>query len=134
MQRLTVPALCLMAGLMAWCVMPVRAADDHKEKLQDLGTKEVGGYSVKVQQESPVKAGAEAAFVVTVTKGEAKPKAVRAWVGIASAEGSAKAKGVAEGEELHCHVEVPKPIPDKSQFWVELDTASGKHKVAFDYK
>jgi hypothetical protein len=55
-------------------------------------------------------------------------------VGIASAEGSAKGKAVAEGEEWHAHVEVPKPIPDKSQLWVEIETDAGKKKAAFDYK
>lgn len=143
MNRPTTVAWLLAAGLLTALAVPALGGaeaptrllkEEPKEKRQDLGTKEVGGYSVKVEQESAVKAGEEAAFVVSVTKGAGKPKAVRAWLGVGSAEGSVKAKGVPEGDELHCHVEVPKPLPEKSQFWVEVETASGKHKAGFDYR
>lgn len=108
--------------------------DAHKDGQKQLAAKEIAGYTVKVLQESAVKAGKEAAFAIVLTGKKEKPKAVRAWVGVQSAEGSAKGKAVAEGEEWHAHVETPSPIPAKSQFWVEIETSAGKKKVAFDYK
>jgi len=118
------------------------AADDHAGHAHDeksskgraLGSKEIAGYTVKVMQESDVKAGGEGAFAIVLSGKNEKPKAIRAWVGVQSAEGSTKGKAVAEGDEWHAHVEVPDPIPAKSQFWVEIETAAGKVKAAFDYK
>ena len=113
------------------------AADDHAEhkgEQKELESREIAGYTVKVVQESAVKAGEEAAFAVMLSGKKEKPRAVRAWVGVQDAEGSVKGKAVAEGEEWHAHVEVPKPIPAKSQLWVEIETEAGKKKAAFDYK
>lgn len=117
------------------------AADDHsdhkhedKGQTKELGSKEVAGYTVKVIQESAVKPGEEAAFAVIPSGQKDKPKAIRAWVGVQDAEGSVKGKAVEEGEEWHAHVEVPKPIPAGSQFWIEIETSAGKKKAAFDYK
>jgi hypothetical protein len=124
------------------CVMMVGLAtsagfaddgDPHKREKLDLGEKKVGEYTVKATQYGKLKPGEETLFVVAPSGG-AKPKAIRAWVGIESADGSAKAKAEEEEGEQHCHVEVPKPIPDKAQFWVELETEAGKKKVAFEYK
>ena len=121
---------------------PVHQADDHaghkqqekKDDRKQLGSKEIAGYAVKVMQESDVKAGEEAAFAIVLSGKKDKPKAIRAWVGVQSAEGSVKGKAVAEEEEWHAHVETPKPLPAKSQFWVEIETDAGKKKAAFDYK
>ena len=111
----------------------VARAEEHKGAKHDLGSKEVGGYKVQVTQVGDVKAGGETVFLLTITGG-AKPKAVRAWVGVSSAEGSAKGKADLDEKEWDVHVEAPKPIPAKSQAWVEVETATGKVKVAFDYK
>lgn len=108
--------------------------DQHKGTMKELGSREIAGYTVKVTQESEVTAGEEAAFAIALSGKKDKPRAVRAWVGVQDAEGSVKGKAVAAGEEWHAHVEVPKPIPAKSQFWVEIETDAGKKKVAFDYK
>lgn len=119
--------------------IPVRSAVADHEGHQhgqdkDLGSKEIAGYTVKVLQESGVKAGEEGAFAIVLSGRKEKPRAVRAWVGVQSAEGSVKGKAVAEEEEWHAHVEVPQPIPADSQFWVEIETEAGKKKAAFDYK
>lgn len=144
LMSLVVAGACtgyVVAGAMP-AAGPIRlAADDHsgdkhaeKGKNRELGSKEIAGYTAKVMQESDVKTGEEGAFVIVLSGGTGKPKAIRAWVGVQDAEGSVKGKAVAAGEEWHAHVEVPKPIPDKSQLWVEIETDAGKKKAAFDYK
>lgn len=121
-----------LAGLLVLALSPsLRAAED---KPTPLGSKEAGGYTVKAAQEEEVKAGGECCFILSITGDKAKLKAVRAWLGVKSAEGSVKVKAKPEGDDLHAAVEIPKPIPDGSQLWVELETAAGKHKLAFDYK
>jgi hypothetical protein len=109
--------------------------EEHKGEKKDLGSKEIAGYAIKVTQVGDVKPGEESVFLLVVSGGgTTKPKAIRAWVGVESAEGSAKTKAEDEDKEWHAHVETPKPIPDKSQLWLEVETADGKSKVAFDYR
>jgi hypothetical protein len=137
---LSFAVLAATAGLLA-PASPLRAGvpaaplvQEHKGEKKDLGSKEVAGYTVKVTQIGDVKAGEETIFTLVVSGGTGKPKAIRAWLGVEGAEGSAKTKCEDEEKEWHAHVEVPKPIPDKSQLWLEVETADGKKKVAFDHK
>lgn len=113
---------------------PAPAADHSHKGERQLGSKEIAGYTVKVIQESDVKPGEEGAFAIELSGKDEKPKAIRAWVGDHSAAGSVKMKAVPEGKEWHAHVEVPRNLPSNAQFWVEIETARGKTKGAFDYK
>jgi hypothetical protein len=111
---------------------PVEA--DHQDEEIDLGTQATGGLSVKATLDGAIKPGDDEAHVdLTVTGGE-KPKAVRAWIGVESAQGSVKeaadAAKVAGGQ--HLHVEIPSPLPPGSKLWIELETASGKYTASFD--
>jgi hypothetical protein len=108
--------------------------DDHKGEKKDLGKQQVGGFTVQVTQVGDVKPGEEAVFVITVSGGTGKPKAVRGWVGVESGERSIKTKAEDEEREWHLHHQVSKPIPANCKLWVELETSSGKQKVAFDLK
>ena len=109
--------------------------DDHsKLPKKELGKKDIGGYSVTVNQLGDVKAGEEAIFILTVTGGSGKPKSIRGWVGVESGERSIKSKAEEEDNEWHLHHEVSKPMPASSKLWVEIETASGKHKASFDIK
>jgi hypothetical protein len=87
--------------------------------------------TVAVTQVGHVEAGKAATFEIVVAGG--KPKAVRAWVGVESAEGSVKVKAKETEKFFDADLEVPKPLPEKSKFWVELETAAGKTKVSFAY-
>jgi hypothetical protein len=108
--------------------------EEHKGEKKDLGTKDVGGYKVQVTQVGDVKAGEEAIFIIKPI-GQGEPKAVRAWVGVESGQGSIKTKGEEEKEgEWHAHHQVSKPLPAKSKLWVELETAAGKTRTSFDWK
>ena len=107
---------------------------EHKGAKKDLRKQKVGAYEVQVTQVGEVKAGEEAIFIIT-PKGEAEPKAVRAWVGVESGKGSIKTKAEREKEgKWHAHHTVSKPLPTDSKLWIELETANGKQKGSFDLK
>jgi hypothetical protein len=110
-------------------------ADEHAGIKQDLGKKEIGGYTVQVTQVGNVKAGEAAIFVITITGGAAEPKVVRAWVGVESGEGTIRAKAEEEkGGEWHAHLTVSKPMPAKSALWIELEAGANKPKASFTFK
>lgn len=109
--------------------------DEHDGKKTDLGSKKIAGYDIQVTQVGDVKAGDEAIFIVKVSGGTGEPKAVRAWVGIESGQGSIKTKAEEEKEgEWHAHHKVSKPLPASPKLWVEIETSSGKKKDSFDVK
>jgi hypothetical protein len=128
------PAVVLRAAAPDVARVLADKEEDIKGERKELGSKEVAGYTVKVTQAGDVKAGEEAVFLLVLSGGAGKPKAIRAWVGVESAEGSTKGKCEDEEKEWHAHVEAPKPIPDKAQFWLEVETPDGKKKVSWDYK
>jgi hypothetical protein len=119
---------------------PSTAAGEEAEHEHDehdrlpIGEATAGGLKFVATMDEPVKPGGEGAFDVAITGG--KPKAVRFWVGVESAEGSVKAK--AEEEKTgnwHAHAEVPDPLPAGSKFWVEVEPPTGETiKVSFDPK
>jgi hypothetical protein len=107
--------------------------EDHGP-LTDLGTKKIGTYEVQLTLAGEVKAGEEAVFIIK-PKGTEEPKAVRAWVGVESGQGSIKTKAEEEKEgEWHAHHKVSKPMPANGKVWVELETAAGKQRAAFELK
>ena len=118
---------------------PAGQPDEHPNAVS-LGKKTAGGMTIAAMQDEEVKAGEETAFDLKITgypEGK-KPKAVRFWVGLESAEGSAKAKAGEEKDSpdtWHTHVDVPSPTPVGSQFWAEIEPAEGeKFTVSFDLK
>lgn len=106
--------------------------DDNGGRL--LGTVILGDNTVEVLLLEEVKAGEEGHLDVTVT-GDA-PAAVRAWVGVADATGSIKALLEKESETgYHGHLELPDPLPDGSQLWIEVEDAGGqKQKGSFSFE
>ena len=108
--------------------------EEHKGEKKDLGKQKIGSFNVQVVQIGDVKPGAESIFIIT-PKGEGEPKAIRAWVGIESGQGSIRTAAEEEKEgEWHAHHQVSKPMPPKSKLWVELETAAGKQKASFALK
>ena len=107
---------------------------EHKGEKKDLGKQKIGAFEVQVTQVGDVKPGEEAIFIIK-PKGEGEPKAVRAWVGVETGQGSIKTKAEEEKEgEWHAHHQVSKPVPAKSKLWVELETGAGKPKGSFVLK
>jgi hypothetical protein len=106
-------------------------ADDHKGPKVDLGKQDIAGYSVAVTQYGEVKPGASMSYEIVLSGGAGKPKAVRAWYGVESAEGSVKAKAVEQAKYWDADLELPEKLPDGSKLWVEVETNAGKKKAAF---
>lgn len=97
-------------------------AGDHPNRVH-LGSQAVRGLQFRATQDEPVKPGGEGAFDLLITGG--KPKAVRFWVGVESAEGSVKAAAEEETpDNWHTHVEIPNPLPPGSKFWAEVEPRS----------
>lgn len=115
-------------------------ADDHDHDHDHgpataLGEQSVGGFGIKVSRDGGVTPGSDAPIDAQVTGGSAKVAAVRFWIGTEDAKGSVKAKAELEKDNWHTHVEVPKPLPDGSKLWIEIETEKGERVVAgFDLK
>ena len=127
--------MCAVLGA-TMLITAARAGDGHATTApvsHSLGNLTLNGFEIEMVQTSPVKAGEEATFTVKL-KGEKEPKAIRIWVGIESAKGSAKGKAHKHGEKMEAHCDVPDPIPAGAKLWVEVDTGTGKAKGSLDYK
>ena len=111
--------------------------DDHggggHGAMVSLGSIQLGGVAVEVEQEGAVEAGKEVGVEISFAKDKPLVETVRAWVGVESAAGSMKGKLMKEGDTaLHGHLEVPKPLPEGSRIWFEVDGASaGKASIGF---
>ena len=113
---------------------PAAGGDVHDGPKNELGSKTSGVYTVKATQVGAIKPGAESVFELAITGGNAKPSAVRAWVGTEAGEGSAKSRAHIEGNDYDVHVDLPATLPAGSKLWVELETFSGKTTASFDLK
>lgn len=101
-----------------------------------LGEQVAGGFTVSAVRDGAVTPGSDAPVDVTATGAAgAKVNAVRLWIGTQDAKGSVKAKAASEGARWHAHVEIPKPLPEGSKLWVELEPETGaKVVVGFELK
>ncbi len=102
----------------------------HGER-RELGKAEIGRFTVTAAVLGEINAGADS--VIDVEVSGATPSAVRAWVGVESAQGSLKARLEKAGNGYHGHVEVPATLPDGSAIWIEIEDTDGKKsQVSFD--
>ena len=129
--------MCVVVGV-TMLNTTARAGDggDHASTApaaQSLGIVTVDGFEIEVIQTSAVEAGKEATYTLKL-KGDKEPKAIRIWIGIESAKGSAKGKAHKHGKKMEAHCDVPDPIPAGAKLWVEVETDAGKTKVSLDYK
>ena len=108
--------------------------EEHKGEKRDLGKQRIGDYTVQVTQVGDVKPGEEAIFILAVSGGAAKPKAIRGWVGVESGERSIRSKAEDEEKEYHLHHPVSKPLPANSKLWIEVESSTGKKKSSFQPK
>lgn len=108
--------------------------------LMELGSTTAGGWTVKASRsEGKLTPGSETVVECSVTGGSGSVSAVRCWIGTKDAKGSIKAlaesEDAADPSHRHVHVEVPAPIADGSQLWIEVEDSSGsKHVAGFDLK
>lgn len=110
--------------------------DAHTGEKHDLGTANVGAFSVAVTQIGHAHAGEAATFEIRPTPApgstDADITAVRAWVGVESGQGSAKVKAPKRGDFYDADLEVPAQLPEGSKAWVEIETPAGKAATGFD--
>lgn len=106
------------------------ASESHGGTVIALGVATVGPFSATATRDGgPIVAGKDAAVDVTISPSagsDAKPLAVRFWIGVEDAAGSVKARAEIEDptepNRWHCHVEIPDPIPAEAKLWVEVET------------
>lgn len=127
-------AFLMVLGVASKSIVALAAMEpgQHAEQVS-LGTTKIGKYEVEAIQEGKVVAGKEATFGVKL-RGEGEPTAIRAWIGIESARGSAKGKAHKHGDEIEVHCDVPETIPADAKLWIEIETADGKARGSFAYK
>jgi hypothetical protein len=94
-----------------------------------LGERSVGSYTVKASRDGGIKPGSVAVIDVWVTGTDVQVAAVRFWIGTQDAKGSVKAKAELEQDNWHTHAEIPNPMPEGSQLWVEIESDSGETTV-----
>ncbi len=105
-----------------------KSGDDHGATTQ-LGERAAGGFTIRASRDGGIKPGGEAPIDVWVTGGSGRIAAVRFWIGAEDAKGSVKARASLEKDNWHTHVEVPRPLPDGSRLWVEVETEAGERTV-----
>jgi hypothetical protein len=110
--------------------------DHHHGPEHALGTLDIGGFKVAVNQMGDVKPGGEGDFHVKVTGGTGKVTALRAWVGAQDGKGSSKVTAKMEGEgSFDAEMDVPDPIPAGGKVWIELEVDGGKKaQGSIDFK
>lgn len=116
--------------------------DAHEDEgpVIELGSGTIGDWSVRAARDAhPISPGGESPVDVWVTGGSGKPSAVRYWIGVQDASGSVKAlasiEDPADQTHWHTHVEIPKPLPEGSKLWIEIENQSGKKiALSFDLK
>lgn len=104
----------------------------HGGPVVDLGSIDLEGITVAVtRDEGPITAGGDSPIDATITGAE--PIAVRFWIGTRDGRGSVKAKAAVEDPHApnrwHTHVEIPNPMPEGSQLWIEVELEGGARKV-----
>jgi hypothetical protein len=97
--------------------------DDHGVE-RSLGNLTVAGHTFEVIV-GELKADLPVDLVWPA--GKQRAEIARAWVGVESGKGSMKARLNKEGKSvLHNHVDVPKPIPEGSKLWIEIEDGDQK--------
>lgn len=112
--------------------------DDHDHgPVSQLGTQTIGGFSVKASADGAIAAGKDVPVDASITAPQGAPTiaSVRFWIGARDGKGSVKAKGDANKDNYHAHVDVPSPLAADSKLWVEIETDKHeKHVGGFDLK
>ena len=116
---------------------PAKPAGAHEEHGAEhpLGEITLGEHKVQIVVLGDIEAGKEADFDVRFTAGSKRPETLRAWLGVESGMGSMKTKFANEGDTvMHGHIEVPKPLPEGSKAWFEIETAAGTSKASVAFR
>jgi hypothetical protein len=106
------------------------AGHAHTERTP-LGEVKLGEHAVQVFRLSAIEPGKESDFDLDFAAGKPLPGTVRGWIGIESGVGSMKVRFAKEtATRMHGHPEVPKPLPDGSRLWLEVETPAGAQRAS----
>ena len=113
---------------------PAGQHDDHGPE-HPLGEVTLGGIKVQIVLCGDAEPGKEAHFDVRFPAGSKRPETLRGWIGLESGQGSMKTRFQNEGDTtMHGHIVAPKPLPEGSLAWFEVDGAAGNSKVSAPLK
>ncbi len=108
------------------------AHDDHDT--QPIGDLTIGAHTFTVRA-AAVDAGKEVPLDLEFGAGKPMPGTVRAWIGVEAGTGSMKAKLTKEGDRtLHNHLLAPRPLPEGSRIWVEIDDGTNIARGSIAWK
>lgn len=114
------------------------AAQDHGHSHADrtaLGEVKVGDHTVGVFQIAKIEPGKEGDFDLDFQAGRGLPSAVRGWIGLESGHGALKVRFEKETDSrMHGHPEVPKPLPEGSKLWIEIEGTAGTSKASVAFR
>lgn len=108
--------------------------------MRELGIATAGGWTVTASLSAgELVPGGETVVDCSVSGGSGTISSLRCWIGTKDAKGAIKAiaeiEDAADPSHRHCHIEVPKPLGEGSQLWIEVEDSSGaKHVGGFDLK
>ncbi len=117
-----------------------QTAQTHGGAPIPLGQTDIGPFHVlATRDQGDIVPGKDAPIDLTITpapNATRRVRAVRFWIGVADAKGSVKAKASVENPDepnrWHTHAEIPNPIPEHAQLWVEIeDEQSTTHTGSF---
>ena len=116
-----------MNRLLPLFLIPVAAAvaeEHHHGAGVELGEVELLGVRIEVEASGAFTPGGEVHVDLALQPATAALKAVRAWVG--PERGRVAKSGITgSGGALHGHVDVPRPLPEGSALWIEVESTAG---------
>ena len=104
----------------------------HGKEKHKLGRQAIGEYTVSVILIGEAEPGEHVDFDIKLIDAKSDPKALRVWIGSQDGAGSTKATGTKGKTTYTGEVDVPKPLPEGSKLWVELETDAGVKTGSFD--
>lgn len=113
--------------LLLLAVVPLAAEDHdhHHAETTPVGTATVEGKSLAVASVGKPVPGTPWFVEVRLAKDQARPKAIRLWVGSADGKGALKTKAARHHGAYEGQVDVPKPLPEGAALWISLEAADG---------
>jgi hypothetical protein len=118
-------------------LIPLGAADDHSGHSHGghshgpvvaLGSVEIGPHTIKVASSGALVPGGAWHVELAMAPAQAKPKAIRLWVGSENGRGSVKARAASEPGHpgaYNTHVLIPEPLTTNSRLWIALEASDG---------
>ena len=90
----------------------------------ELGRTEIGGIELQVTFYGEAQVGEECSVDVRLGAGAEQVRAVRAWIGDESGNGTLRRK-LDGSTTLHQHFPIPEGLPENSALWLQVERTDG---------